>query len=75
MVDESARVAFVAGANESLNSGRFPRLRLSVYFDSIDENTGQNCLIGNRSWRPGGDVTITPTVAEGGPSNELLYQA
>ena len=75
MIDEEARTAFISGANESLNSGRYPQLKLSIYFDSIDDMTGQNCLIGNRTWRPGGDATTTPTVAEGGPSNEPLYQA
>ena len=43
MIDEEDRTNFVAGANESLNSGRYPKLQLSVYFDSEDSQTGQNC--------------------------------
>jgi len=75
MIDEADRTAFIAGADEALNSGRYPKLQLSVYFDSQDDNSGQNCLIGNRTWRMGGDATYTPTVAEGGPSNEPLFEA
>lgn len=75
MIDEADRTSFIAGAHEALSSGRYPKLQLSIYFDSQDDNTGQNCLIGNRTWRPGGDATYTPTVAEGGPSNEPLFEA
>ena len=34
MIDEADRTAFIAGCNESLNSGRYPRLKLSIYFVS-----------------------------------------
>ena len=35
MIDEADRAAFIAGAEESLNSGRYPRLKLSIYFDNV----------------------------------------
>ena len=60
MIDEEDRRAFIAGADEALSSGRYPKLQLSVYFDSQDDNSGQNCLIGNRTWRMGGDATCEP---------------
>ena len=47
MIDEPDRTAFIEGANESLNSGRYPKLKMSVYFDSTDQNTGETCAIGN----------------------------
>ena len=31
----------MAGANHSFNSGQFDRLKLSVYFDSVDQNSGE----------------------------------
>ena len=84
MIDEEDRTNFIAGAEEALNSGRYPKLEVSVYFDSQDSTTGQNCLIGNATYRPGNptdpefggiEVTYTPMVSEGGPSNEPLFNA
>ena len=31
----------MAGANNSFNGGQFDRLKLSVYFDSVDQNSGE----------------------------------
>ena len=60
MIDEPDRTAFIEGANESLNSGRYPKLKMSVYFDSTDQNTGETCAIGNATWRPGPPYSDTP---------------
>jgi len=75
MIDEEDRTAFIAGANSSLNSGRYPKLKLSVYFDSTDGNSGESCSIGNATWRIPPPFSDTSAVADGGPSNEPLYRA
>ena len=53
----------------------YPRLHLSVYFDSVDANTGESCSLGNKTFRPGPPYSDTPAVADGGPSNEPMWDA
>ena len=72
-LDEAERVRFVADAGAVLSSGKFPRLKLSCYFDTYAEE-GSSSEIGNATWRRGGgDLSDTLPVNEGGPSNEPMF--
>ena len=53
----------------------YPKLKLAIYFDSADENTGETCAIGNRTFRQGPPYSDTPSPADGGPSNVPLFEA
>ena len=72
MIDEPDRINFIKGAEEALNSDKYPRLHLQVYFDSTDGNTGMTCEIGNATWGrmgKGSDTDFTVT------SNEPMFDA
>jgi hypothetical protein len=72
MIDETDRINFITGAEEALNSGKYPKLALSIYFDSTDGVTGMTCEIGNATWGRGapGSTTDFTTV-----SNLPMFEA
>ena len=70
--DEQERVALIMSANDALNSGRYPRVQLSVLFDTSTD-AGTSSEIGNATWRRGGEYSDSPDVSV--ISNLAMYDS
>ena len=70
LLSEQERVDFIESANEALNSGQYPRVQMSVVFDTFGDVSSE---IGNATWRRGGEFSDSPPASE--ESNLPMFEA